>query len=194
MNTNLCARSLASVALVLLMAKGTNAANVSFSAVAPAPGPLDIANLSGARSENDNVNYGDHDAIYIADDRPIQGQTFTTGTKATGYQLQSITLREVNCETYCLVPNLKYTIRVTKPSPDKLQVLSSETCEVSASVPGNFPSIGGGGDPGTGSGGFITFTLEKGVKLEPKTAYGFDVSGGSTRHYWQMDGTVSNAY
>jgi hypothetical protein len=119
----------------------------------------------------------------------------TTSTYTSGYQLQSITLREVNCETFCLVPDLKYTIRITKPSGDKLEVLATETAEAAASTPGNFPSISGGGDPGAGSGSFITFTLENPVRLQPGTTYGFDVSGGTTtRHYWQMDGTASNTY
>src|SRR5262249_7312505 len=51
-----------------------------------------------------------------------------------------------------------------------------------------------GEEMGNGSGQFITFTLEKAVKLEPNTTYGFDVSGGTDRHYWQIDGTGSNAY
>jgi hypothetical protein len=195
MNTTTFAQIVSSAVLALLITRGANAANVSFSATAPKPGPLDIANLSGARTEYDNVNYGDHDAIYLADDRPIQGQTFTTGTNATGYQLQSITLREVNCETFCLVPDLKYTIRITKPSADKLEVMATEMGEAATSAPGNFRSISGGGEPGMGSGSFITFALEKPVRLEPGTTYGFDVSGGTTtRHYWQMDGTASNTY
>ena len=187
--------------LTLSLAFGTafflmalQAAQVSFSTLPPTPGRSDIANLSGADSENDNIRNGDHDATYIANDRPIQGQTFTTGTNSAGYQLRSVTLRAVKHETYALVPDLKYTIRVTKPSADNLQVVASETAWVAAEAPQNFTTISDGAEIGNGSGAFITFTFEKPVTLKPKTTYGFDVGSGQTRHYWQTDGTASNVY
>src|SRR5262245_22361603 len=88
------------------MAASASAATVSFAMNQPTPGPDDIANLQGASEEAKNVNEGDHDAIYIADDRPTQGQTFTTGTNAAGYVLHAITMREVSFDTYALVPEL----------------------------------------------------------------------------------------
>jgi len=176
------------------LATATHAAQVSFSTKAPTPGLNDIANLTGADSESDNVSDGDHNATYIADDRPIQGQTFTTGTNAAGYQLRAVTLREVKHETYALVPDLEYTIHITKPSDKALQVITTETAQVPASATGNFPTIADGGETGIGSGLFITFTFGQPVTLKPNTTYGFDVGGGDARHYWQTDGTASNAY
>jgi hypothetical protein len=176
------------------MAASTSAATVSFAMIQPTPGPDDIANLQGATEEAKNVNEGDHDAIYIADDRPTQGQTFKTGTNATGYVLRAITMREVAFDTYALVPDLTYTIRITEPADGKLSVLSTETAKVAADTSGNFPTIGDGNDKGSGSGRFITFALEKPVVLKPNTIYGFDVSGGTERHYWQWDGTDTDAY
>jgi hypothetical protein len=73
-------------------------------------------------------------------------------------------------------------------------VLSTETVKVAAETSGNFPTIGGGNDRGSGSGHFMTFTLDKPVALKPNTIYGFDVSGGTDRHYWQWDGTDTDAY
>jgi hypothetical protein len=32
------------------------------------------------------------------------------------------------------------------------------------------------------------------VTLKPNTVYGFDINGGTDRHYWQWDGTTQNAY
>src|SRR5262245_36458259 len=87
-------------AFVLSLVAEAPAAQVSFSTNVPPRGPDDIANLRGGGSEGENVNGGDHDATYIADDRPVQGQTFTTGTNAAGYQLRAVTLREVTYETY----------------------------------------------------------------------------------------------
>ena len=140
------------------------------------------------------MNQGDHDATYIADDRPLQGQTFTTGTNAAGYQLRSVTLREVSFDTYALIPDLTYTVRITQSSEGKLLSLGSETATVASDSPGNLPNLGDGGDLGLGSGKFITFTLDKAVGLKPNTTYGFDVSGGTDRHYWQWDGTAKDVY
>src|SRR5215510_4395589 len=118
---------LSATLLTLFLAKEAPAAIVSFGTEPPNIGRSDIANLSGTRTENENVNYGDHDAVYIAYDRPVQGQTFQTGTNAVSYQLQSITLREVKCDTFCLVPTLKYTLRIIKPSGEKFDVIATET-------------------------------------------------------------------
>jgi len=194
MNITRFTRMLAVTATIFTLAGPMDAAQVTFSATAPTPGTNDIANLTGATTEMDNVNHGDHDAIYIADDRPVPGQTFTTGTNSAGYQLRAVTLREVKHYTFALVPDLKYTLRVTKPSENTLEVIKTETAEAVATALGNFPSIGDGAEMGRGSGAFITLTLDRPVTLHPNTTYGFDVGGGSVRHYWQTDGTVANAY
>jgi hypothetical protein len=192
---NLNSRKLQLMALMTAMATATTtAATVSFDTKAPVRGPDDVSNLTGANTESGNVNEGDNDATYIADDRPTQGQTFTTGTNAAAYLLRSVTLREVSFETYALIPDLTYTVRITQPVDGKIRVVASETAKVNVEVPGNLSTIGGGADLGTGSGKFITFVFEKAVKLNANTLYGFDVSGGTERHYWQWDGTENNPY
>lgn len=180
--------------MAYFMAVATQAARVSFSAKAPTLGTNDIANLTGANADFNNVSDGDHDATYLADDRPIQGQTFTTGLNSRGYQLRAVTLRAVKHETYALVPDLKYTVRITQPSGTTLKIIATETAEAAAAVPGNIRSISDGGETGSGSGTYITFTFDKPVTLKPNTMYGFDVGGGDVRHYWQTDGTASNIY
>src|SRR5437762_1923509 len=100
----------AASALTVLLAAGLPAAEVSFSKNGPKPGKDDISNFTGTTAEGANVENGDHEATYIADDRPSQGQTFTTGTNSVGYQLRAVALREVKRETYALVPDLTYTI------------------------------------------------------------------------------------
>src|SRR5689334_1246281 len=87
-------------AITLSLAGALPAAEVSFTTDGPKPGRDDISNFKGANTENDNVGGGDHDATYVADDRPIQGQTFTTGTNSAGYELRAVTLREVKLETF----------------------------------------------------------------------------------------------
>jgi hypothetical protein len=181
-------------ALVLWSATASFSAQVSFSAKAPAVGTDDISNLTGADTPIKNVSDGDNDATYIADDRPVQGQTFTTGTNAAGYLLRAVTLREVKHETYSLVPDLTYTLRITKRSGGSLLVIATESAEAAAAAPGNIPSISNGDEMASGSGEYITFTLDKPVLLKANSVYGFDLGGGNTRHYWQTDGTSSNAY
>src|SRR5262245_31792010 len=126
-------------ASAITLAASASAATVSFTSQQPSPGLDDIANLHGATEEAKNVNKGDNDATYIADNRPTQGQTFTTGTNAAGYEVRAITLREVAFDTYALVPDLTYTIRITQPTEGKLTVLSTEMVKVTAETPGNFP-------------------------------------------------------
>jgi hypothetical protein len=160
------------------------AAQFSFSTSPPVPGPHDIANNTGAAALRDNVNTGNADATYIADDRPIQGQTFTTGNSTSGYQLTAITLRHVTYGTYTAIPDIQYTIRITRPSGSTLSVIATETASVPASAPGNFPS----NDGANGTGRYITFRFDTPVPLNRNTTYGFDVAGGTVRHYWETDG------
>ncbi|MCI0748014.1 MAG: immunoglobulin domain-containing protein [Verrucomicrobia subdivision 3 bacterium] len=175
----------------------SRAAQASFSTSAPALGPNDIANLAGAALIANNVSSGDPNATYLADDRPVQGQTFTTGNHPAGYQLTAVTLRHVTYQTYALVPDLTYTIRITTPvpsPPNRLAVIASETAVVPAAAPGNIQTILDGNNQGPGSGRFVTFTLANPVALNPNTTYGFDVAGGTTRHYWECDGNSANPY
>ena len=185
---------LAVLATTVLLTGAGYAATVSFSSSAPLVGSNDIANLTGASSVANNVSTGDPNATYVADDRPVQGQSFVTGTNAAGYQLTAVTLRQVTYPTYALVPDLTYSIRITRLSGGTLSVLASESASVPEGTQENFPTIDGGNTQGPGSGRFISFMLAMPIALSPNTTYGFDIGGGATRHYWEMDGTASNPY
>jgi len=194
MNLNTPSQQILAAMVAISFAASVSGATVSFTTSQPTPGPDDVVNLQGASDEGKNVNEGDHNAIYIADDRPTQGQSFTTGTNSAAYVLRAITLREVPFDTYALIPDLTYTVRIIQPAVAGLSVLSTETAKVAAEAPGNIPTISEGSNPGNGSGSFITFTLAQPVTLKPNTIYGFDISGGTDRHYWQWDGTNKDAY
>ena len=186
------------VALALGLSVAARAASVSFSSTPPAVGPSDISQLTGAATKPNNIG-PDDDSVYIASNRPIQGQTFTTGGNANGYSLAAITLKQAAYDTYALVPDMTYTIRITSPSGSTLAVLAEETASVPEDATDcntcNFPTISSGNNSGPGSGRFITFTFASPVVLNPNTTYGFDVGGRSTFHYWETDGTTnSNAY
>jgi len=181
------------LASIHLIAGFAIAATVSFRSQPPTPGPHDISNLIGTTSVDSNVCGGD-DANYIADDRPVQGQSFTTGTNAAGYRLTTVMLREVSCETYALVPSLTYRVRVTRPAANLLEVIATETARVQADSPGNLPSINDGEEAGEGSGTWIAVTFDHPVLLQPNSTYGFDLGGGSVRHYWQTAGASTDCY
>ena len=177
------------------------AASVSFNSTAPALGPDDISQLTTAANRTNNVDAGaDDNSVYLDNSRPIQGQTFRTGANANGYQLTAVTLRQVTYDTYALVRDITYHIRITNPSGSTLTVLAEDTASVPEDASDcstcNFLTISGGNNLGPGSGRFITFTFAPPVVLNPNTTYGFDVGGGSSgSHYWETDGSSNpNAY
>ena len=75
MHMNLATRKMQLIVamIVVSVAATAPAAKVSFAAKAPVCGSNDVSNLTGANTDSNNVNEGDHDATYIADDRPLQG-------------------------------------------------------------------------------------------------------------------------
>jgi hypothetical protein len=123
----------------------------------------------------------------------VPGQTFTTGTNASGYKVVAVTLRNVVYNTFTLVPGINYTIRITRPlTTNTLSVIASETAEVGQDPSNcdtcNFPTSGNQYISGPGTGRFITFKLDSPVALAANTLYGFDVGGGDVRHFWETDG------
>src|SRR5262245_32787095 len=192
-------RILALVSLVFSVGAAAYGATATFSTAAPTLGTNDQANLTGhvtsgstANQTKSNVGGAGANTTYLADDQMIQGQTFRTGSNTNGYQLTAVTLRQVTYSTFALVPDIDYSIRITIPATNSLTVLAEETISVPADdtdcATCNFPTIAGGNNQGAGSGRYITFTLDNPVVLNPNTTYGFDVGGGSVRHYWEADG------
>src|SRR5262245_48619526 len=189
-------RILALVSLVFSVGAAAYGATATFSTAAPTLGTNDQANLTGhvttgsnANQTKSNVGGAGANTTYLADDQMIQGQTFKTGSNSNGYQLTAVTLRQVTYNTFSLVPDINYTVRVTSPAGNTLTVLGQETAFVAASEPNNFPTISGGNNAGAGSGNYVTFTFDVPVVLNPNTTYGFDVGGGNfPTYYWETDG------
>lgn len=176
------------------------AATASFSTSAPSAGPSGIAQLTGhatgvSQDKMKQSNVGgvsDDNMVYLDNGRPAQGQTFKTGTNVNGYILTSVALKQVDYDTYALVPDMTYHIRVTLPSGNTLTVLAEETAFVPQDLTDcstcNFPDHGCCTFT-AGSGRYITFTLANPVALNANTTYGFDVGAVSTGdHYWETDG------
>ncbi len=198
--TRFCLGTIFALASFLGFAGSARAATVSFSTTPPSAGPSGISQLTGhitgdtqTKMKQTNVGGGtDDNMLYIDNGRPCQGQTFTTGTNANGYLLTAVSLKQVSYDTYALVPDMTYHIRITRPSGSILTVLAEETGFAAEDLTDcstcNF--LNNGCCTFTaGSGRYITFTFANPVALNANTTYGFDVGAVSVGdHYWETDG------
>src|SRR5215471_13747151 len=183
---------LAVPAMAMFLAGAAQAATVFFSPTnaPPSLGSISISNLfapylspahgsdfGGGSNVGSGGNGGGSDGsyTYIADDKAVVGQSFTTGTNAAGYKVVAVTLRAVAYgSTSSEVTSVNYALRITKPSGmattnNTLTVLAYETAEVgvdyancpTCNIPDNF------GAKGTGCGRYMTFVLATPVALLP---------------------------
>jgi Concanavalin A-like lectin/glucanases superfamily/Immunoglobulin I-set domain len=198
-----CSRALLAFACTAIFTNAAHAATASFTNNTPTLGVSDISQLANAVDRTNNVGGTNDDQggnfVYLDNGRPAQGQTFITGGNANGYTLTAVTLKQVAYDTYALVPDITYHVRITSPSGSALTVLAEETAFVPTDLTDcatcNFPD-NGCCDFLPGSGRYITFTFATPVVLNPNTTYGFDVGAASVGdHYWETDGTANtNAY
>jgi regulation of enolase protein 1 (concanavalin A-like superfamily) len=197
--------------LALLAAGQARAATLSFSSAAPSGGSASIASWTGATFDADNVggtgvnsngspNNGaaNDGTTYAASDRPAQGQTFTTGSNAGGYTLDTITVRMAgytnntasggnNTFWNLASTSATFTVRVGKLNGATFIPLTIERA-----------SSGGSGNPGAsssanGPGTYLTFALAAPIILQPNTTYAFDVATTSTGNYFEMLGIRDGA-
>ena len=176
------------------LAGSAHAGTVTYATTAPTATGTDvlISNLIGSTTVAGNVSGASGPYTYVAADARAQGQFFTTGSNASGYTLNSISLQNVTYGTYyqTSAPST-FNVRVTKPGvASALAVLGSEADPVTGSEANSF---GDGHYGATGTGNFITFNLAHPVTLAANTQYGFDV--GSTVDFFETNGTnASTAY
>lgn len=185
------------VALLILGVRA-HALTLSLGSWWPVPGPCDIYNFSGANMDMNNVyaagnapatNGSANDAwTYVANDRPAQGQTFTTGSSPGGYLLTDVWVRHVGYTDNTIDPNTPnsngtfnqmaaggaLTLRITSPSQAGTTafVLHSETYATTGTE--GWPSSALG--TLNGDGRWLHFTLATPVALAANTTYGFDLT------------------
>src|SRR5438477_5412550 len=91
--------SLVAMACGLFFGNTAQAATASFTNNVPTLGPGDISQLTNASDRTNNVGGTVDDQggnfVYLDNQRPAQGQTFTTGGNANGYALTAVTLKQV---------------------------------------------------------------------------------------------------
>ena len=154
---------------------------------------FDAANLggSGVNADGSPDNGSANDAsTYVANNQPAQGQTFTTGSHADGYDFTAITVRMAgytnntasggNVTSWNLNAfNGPIIVNVGRISGTTHTTVSMQ----------NF-TAGGTGHPGAGgsangAGTYLTFQLPFPVHLDPNTTYSFDftVGNGSANYF-----------
>jgi len=136
---------------------------MSVSQTAPTVDGADIAQLVGGQDLG-----GDQGHIWS--NRPVQGQTFTTGSYPGGYTLKAVTLQNLNNTT----TGTTFTIRVGEVNGTTFTPIYIDTANAVPIVPGDY----------------ITFTFDVPVKLAPNRLYGFDV--GAAGNGFVTSNTTNN--
>ena len=144
------------------------AATVTVSATAPTPDGDDISMLASAGQYDIGGDPG-----HIWSNRQAQGQTFTTGSNAGGYQLNAVTLQNLN-----------------NTEGDDARVFTLRVGTISGT---SFTQIGtdSGSPPAYAPLDFITVTLDTPITLAANTLYGFDF-GTNGRGFVTVNNADSN--
>ena len=186
---------------------------ITYAATQPSGGTDSVANWTGAAFDAANIggsgvnadggaNNGstNDDSTYVANNRPVQGQTFTTGPSANGYDLTGVTARMTgytnNAATGSNIGgwNLNLSNGPIIVTVGRISGTSHTTISMQ-----NF-TAGGTGNPGAGGtangpGTYLTFNLPFPVHLEPNTTYSFDfIIGNGASNYFEWLGTGTDPY
>jgi len=186
---------------------------ITYSSSQPGGGAANISNWTGAAFDAANVggsgmnadgspnNGAANDAsTYVANNQPVQGQTFTTGSNTYGYDVSSITVRMTgytnNTATGSNLTgwNLNFTNGPIIVTIGKISGTTQSAVSMQCFM------AGGTGNPGSGSsangtGTYLTFTLPYPVHLAPNMTYGFDfIIGNGGSNYFEWLGTSSDVY
>lgn len=125
---------------------------------------------------------------------PAQGQTFTTGTNAGGYTINSVTVRMAGYTVNTANNNTTYDLNETTSTFRVRVCRVSGTTLIPYTV--KYAISGGTGNPGqgasvNGAGTYLTFTFKAPIVLKPSTVYGFNL--GTTADYFEMLGIHDGA-
>ncbi|MCS7305140.1 MAG: PEP-CTERM sorting domain-containing protein [Thermoguttaceae bacterium] len=133
---------------------------------APTVDGADIAQLVGGQDLGGNQGH-------IWGNRPVQGQTFTTGSYYAGYTLFAVTLQNLSTTS----SGSTFTIRVGEVNGTNFTPIRTETASPVSYNPG----------------AYITYVFDVPIKLAPNKVYGFDV-GASGSGYITSNTTNNMAY
>ncbi|GAA5131830.1 hypothetical protein JIN84_07260 [Luteolibacter yonseiensis] len=175
------------------------AAPVTSSTTAPVTDDDDAYHFASNIGEPDTINgttnAADNDeSTYLAEDRSSKGQTFTTGTSAQGYFLQSFTVQHVNWPTvtpngsgYDIQPGDQWEFQIGTMSGTTKTPLLRYTAVYDGTA------LTGSGTGGTGR--YLTFNVSgMAVRLEPATTYYFEIAPLSGDPYFEMNSKRTGTY
>jgi len=152
--------------LVAVCCSPSFAAVMSVSTTAPTVDGADIAQLAGLTDPGGNVGH-------VWRNRPVHGQTFTTGPSAGGYNLAAVSMLARVDQTSTTSPSWNIRVGSVDGTPN-FNLVGSETA-VGVTIPRAYP---GGSAPPPPQ--WVTWTLGTPITLSPNTLYAFDVdSSGS---------------
>ena len=152
-------KTLITLLIALVVIPATQASLMTVTNMPPVVDGDDIAQLTGT------VDIGGNQG-HVWNNRPRQGQGFTTGSNAGGYLLDAITIRaQVNQTGGTTAP--MWEIRVgSVDGSDNFTAVRTETAT------GVFLPLSNGGNNFPN---WVTWTLDTPLVLNPSTLYGFDV-------------------
>lgn len=156
---------LVSTTAILLMVCWIESATFSSSATAPTVDSTDIANLA-TPTGSDKWFFQSADEANPAD--AAKGQTFTTGPTPVLFKAITYKISNGNLKGATAANPTTWTIRLGTLSGSNFTQLASETANQSAN---------------TGTGHYITWTLDTPVLLSPNTTYAVDI-GMRSRTAW----------
>lgn len=181
------------------LASSVNAATMSWSVTQPTVDGGDVANFIGTTTDAGNVAHptwgaGDDEGTYLAGGRPNQGQTFTTGSNAGGYNLTSITLQHVQYATDTTWYDLGAGWNgwgTFWPKVGTLDGANNFTPLVADSAVWSSPFANGTVN-NAGTAQYVTFTFDAPIFLAANSQYAFSV--GSNGPFMELNGTGSDNY
>ena len=139
----------------------TQAATMTVGPAAPTVDGDDIAQLVGLSDPGGNLGH-------VWSNRPVHGQTFTTGSNAAGYNLSAVSMLARVDQSSTTSP--QWDIRVGTIPGNNFTPLGTETA-VGVAIPNT---------SGTTNPQWVTWTFDNPIMLNANTVYAFDVdSSGS---------------
>jgi len=147
--------------LLVGAAASAHAAVMSSSTATPVVNGADIAQLVGTTNSGGNSGHS-------WSNRPVHGQTFTTGPNLDGYLLYDVSLKVRVDQGSTTSPNWNIRVGTVDGNPN-FNVVASETA-TGVTIPQAFP---GGSSPPPPQ--WVNWALSTPITLSPNTLYAFDV-------------------
>ena len=186
---------------------------MSYSTTQPSGGTDSVANWTGADFDAANVggsgvnadggvNNGvtNDSTTYVANNQQRQGQTFTTGSNANGYDASSLTVRMAGYTNNTATGSNRTSWNLNPQNGPIIVNLGKVTGTDYTTTSMLCFMAGGTGNPGSGTsangaGNYLTFNLPGTIHLEPNTTYGFDfVIGNGGANFFEWHGTSTEVY